>query len=51
VNFIAAGFVDTPLSTSILGDGLDARRGELPATLPIRRVVSPDGVAVSPYTS
>ena len=26
VNLIAAGFVDTPLSASLLGDGLDARR-------------------------
>ena len=26
VNLIAAGFVDTPLSASLLGDRLDARR-------------------------
>jgi NAD(P)-dependent dehydrogenase (short-subunit alcohol dehydrogenase family) len=26
VNFIAAGFVDTPLSASLLGDQLEARR-------------------------
>ena len=26
VNLIAAGFVDTPLSASLLGDGLEARR-------------------------
>lgn len=45
VNLIAAGFVDTPLSASLLGDGLDARRGQLRATLPIRRVVGPDDVA------
>jgi len=45
VNLIAAGFVDTPLSASLLGDGLDARRDELRATLPIRRVVSPADVA------
>ena len=45
VNLIAAGFVDTPLSASILGDSLDARRDELRATLPIRRVVSPADVA------
>ncbi|BEP13463.1 SDR family oxidoreductase [Acidothermaceae bacterium B102] len=45
VNLIAAGFVDTPLSASILGDGLEARRAELRATLPIRRVVGPDDVA------
>ena len=29
VNLIAAGFVDTPLSASILGEGLDQRRREL----------------------
>src|SRR5205823_14604060 len=29
VNLIAPGFVDTPLSASLLGDGLDARREEL----------------------
>jgi NAD(P)-dependent dehydrogenase (short-subunit alcohol dehydrogenase family) len=45
VNLIAAGFVDTPLSASILGDGLDKRRDELRATLPIRRVVGPADVA------
>jgi NAD(P)-dependent dehydrogenase (short-subunit alcohol dehydrogenase family) len=45
VNLIAAGFVDTPLSSSILGDGLDKRRDELRATLPIRRVVGPADVA------
>ena len=45
VNLIAAGFVDTPLSASLLGDGLDARRDELRATLPIRRVVEPADVA------
>jgi NAD(P)-dependent dehydrogenase (short-subunit alcohol dehydrogenase family) len=45
VNLIAPGFVDTPLSASILGDGLDARRDELRATLPIRRVVGPEDVA------
>ena len=31
VNLIAAGFVDTPLSASLLGDGLEARRDELRA--------------------
>ena len=41
VNLIAAGFVDTPLSASLLGDGLEARREELRATLPIGRVVGP----------
>ena len=45
VNLTAAGFVDTPLSASLLGDGLDARREELRATLPIRRVVGPADVA------
>ncbi|WP_330821809.1 SDR family oxidoreductase [Streptomyces bugieae] len=45
VNLIAAGFVDTPLSASLLGDQLDARREELRSTLPIRRVVGPADVA------
>jgi NAD(P)-dependent dehydrogenase (short-subunit alcohol dehydrogenase family) len=45
VNVIAPGFVDTPLSAAILGDGLDARREQLRATLPIRRVVGPEDVA------
>src|SRR5262245_5035627 len=45
VNLIAAGFVDTPLSASILGDALDARREQLRTTLPIRRVVGPADVA------
>jgi NAD(P)-dependent dehydrogenase (short-subunit alcohol dehydrogenase family) len=45
VNLIAAGFVDTPLSASILGDQLDARREELRSTLPIRRVVGPADIA------
>jgi NAD(P)-dependent dehydrogenase (short-subunit alcohol dehydrogenase family) len=45
VNLIAAGFVDTPLSASLLGEGLDARREELRATLPIGRVVGPEDVA------
>jgi len=45
VNLIAAGFVDTPLSAAILGDGLEARREQLRATLPIRRVVGPADVA------
>ena len=45
VNLIAAGFVDSPLSASILGDGLDARRQQLAATLPIQRVVEPADVA------
>ena len=38
VNLIAAGFVDTPLSASLLGADLDKRREQLGApTLPIRR--------------
>jgi NAD(P)-dependent dehydrogenase (short-subunit alcohol dehydrogenase family) len=45
VNLIAAGFVDTPLSAALLGDGLAARRNELRATLPIRRVVEAADVA------
>ena len=45
VNLIAAGFVDTPLSESILGDQLEARRTELRETLPIGRVVGPEDVA------
>jgi NAD(P)-dependent dehydrogenase (short-subunit alcohol dehydrogenase family) len=45
VNLIAAGFVDTPLSASLLGDRLDERRDELRATLPIGRVVGPEDVA------
>jgi NAD(P)-dependent dehydrogenase (short-subunit alcohol dehydrogenase family) len=45
VNLIAAGFVDTPLSASLLGDQIDARREELRSSLPIRRVVGPEDVA------
>ena len=45
VNLIAAGFVDTPLSASLLGDDLDARREQLRTSLPIRRVVGPADVA------
>jgi NAD(P)-dependent dehydrogenase (short-subunit alcohol dehydrogenase family) len=45
VNVIAAGFVDTPRSTSPLGDRPSARREELGATLPIRRVVDPTDIA------
>jgi NAD(P)-dependent dehydrogenase (short-subunit alcohol dehydrogenase family) len=45
VNLIAAGFVDTPLSASLLGDELETRRDELRSTLPIRRVVGPEDVA------
>jgi NAD(P)-dependent dehydrogenase (short-subunit alcohol dehydrogenase family) len=45
VNLIAAGFVDTPLSAALLGDQLDARREELRATLPVRRVIGPADIA------
>jgi NAD(P)-dependent dehydrogenase (short-subunit alcohol dehydrogenase family) len=45
VNVIAPGFVDTPLSATILGEGLDRRRERLRATLPIQRVVGPEDVA------
>jgi NAD(P)-dependent dehydrogenase (short-subunit alcohol dehydrogenase family) len=45
VNLIAPGFVDTPLSASLLGDQLDTRRDELAGTLPIGRVVGPADVA------
>jgi NAD(P)-dependent dehydrogenase (short-subunit alcohol dehydrogenase family) len=45
VNLIAAGFVDTPLSAALLGDQLDARREQLRAALPIRRVVGPADIA------
>ena len=45
VNLIAAGFVDTPLSASLLRDDLNQRRDQLRATLPIGRVVGPADVA------
>jgi NAD(P)-dependent dehydrogenase (short-subunit alcohol dehydrogenase family) len=45
VNLIAPGFVDTPLSASLLGDQLEERRNELRETLPIGRVVGPADVA------
>jgi NAD(P)-dependent dehydrogenase (short-subunit alcohol dehydrogenase family) len=45
VNLIAAGFVDTQLSASVLGDELENRRAQLRAKLPIRRVVQPADVA------
>jgi NAD(P)-dependent dehydrogenase (short-subunit alcohol dehydrogenase family) len=45
VNLIAPGFVDTPLSATLLGDQLDERRNQLRATLPIGRVVGPTDVA------
>jgi NAD(P)-dependent dehydrogenase (short-subunit alcohol dehydrogenase family) len=45
VNLIAAGFVDSPLSASVLGDSLEKRREQLRKTLPIRRVIEPGDVA------
>ena len=45
VNLIAAGFIDTPLSASLLGSDLERRRDQLRAALPIRRVVGPADVA------
>lgn len=44
-NVIAAGFVDTPLSATLLGDQLEARREELRRTLPIGRVIGPADIA------
>ena len=46
VNLIAAGFVDTPLSATLLGDRIDERREELRRTLPIGRVVGPADIAL-----
>ena len=45
VNLIAAGFVDTPLSASLLGDRLEARREQLRTTLPVGRVIVPADIA------
>src|SRR3954454_21233684 len=45
ITLVAAGFVATPLSASLLGDGLDQRRQELRETLPISPVVTPEDVA------
>jgi NAD(P)-dependent dehydrogenase (short-subunit alcohol dehydrogenase family) len=45
VNVIAAGFVDTPLSASLLGDQLDQRREQLRENLPTGRVVGPADIA------
>ncbi|WP_433446785.1 SDR family oxidoreductase [Streptomyces sp. CA-142005] len=47
VNLIAAGFVDTPLSASLLGDQLEVRREQLRKTLPIGRVVGAADVALA----
>ncbi|HEY1777436.1 MAG TPA: SDR family oxidoreductase [Solirubrobacteraceae bacterium] len=44
-NLIEAGFIDTPLSSSLLGDDIQRRRNELSSTLPIGRVVGPADVA------
>jgi len=46
VNMIAAGFVDTPLSATLLADRIDERRDELRRTLPIGRVVGPADIAL-----
>jgi len=47
VNLIRAMFIETALSTTLLGDQLDgrARRDPLRTTLPIRRVLAPADVA------
>ena len=45
VNLLAPGFVDTPLSASLLGGDLEARRSQLRETLPIGRVVGPEDIA------
>jgi NAD(P)-dependent dehydrogenase (short-subunit alcohol dehydrogenase family) len=45
VNLIAPGFVDTPLSATLLGDRLDERRDQLRTALPIGRVVGPADIA------
>jgi hypothetical protein len=37
--------VDAPPSASLLGDQHEERRGELPATIPIGRVVGPADIA------
>ncbi len=44
-NLIAAGFIDTPLSASLLGGDIERRRDQLRAALPIGRVVGPADVA------
>jgi NAD(P)-dependent dehydrogenase (short-subunit alcohol dehydrogenase family) len=45
VNVIAAGFVDTSPSAAGPGDRRRARRAELEATLPIRRIIGPGDIA------
>lgn len=37
--------MDTPLSAALLGDQLDARRGDLRRKLPVHRVTEPSDVA------
>jgi NAD(P)-dependent dehydrogenase (short-subunit alcohol dehydrogenase family) len=51
VNLIAAGFVDTPLSASLLGDRLDDRREAAARDAADRRVVGPATSPRSPCTS
>ena len=46
VNMIAAGFVDTPLSATLLAGRIDERREELRRTLPIGRVIGPADIAL-----
>src|SRR5262245_23310848 len=46
VNMIAAGFVDTPLSATLLGGRIGERRDELRRTLPIGRVIGPADIAL-----
>ena len=46
VNMIAAGFVDTPLSATLLGDDLEERRAQLRRTLPVGRVIEPADIAL-----
>jgi NAD(P)-dependent dehydrogenase (short-subunit alcohol dehydrogenase family) len=45
VNMIAAGFVDTPLPASLLGERVDERGARLRGNLPIGQVVGPDDIA------
>ena len=45
VNLIAAGFVDTPLSASLLSDRIGELREQLRTTLPIGRLIGPADVA------
>ncbi len=47
INLIAAGFVDTPLSQRILGESFQSRAAHLRSTLPIRRVVTAEDVAMT----